>query len=100
MQRSEVTRDDGTWTGLSLHVQARRRPDLCVSSAGPRLLVSRSSHPVPPDGAAAAGPRLVRLLHRLDTAKQPTWAWPLPGGEGEWRRLAREADAGEGLLGT
>ncbi|MFC8273310.1 hypothetical protein ACFUJR_12430 [Streptomyces sp. NPDC057271] len=50
--------------------------------------------PTVPDGAATAGPELVRRFHALDTAAQPTWAWPLPGGEDEWRRLAREVTAG------
>ncbi|MEU5293428.1 hypothetical protein [Streptomyces umbrinus] len=48
-----------------------------------------------PDGAATAGPRLVHLLHDLNTAEQPTWAWPLPGGEEQWRRIAREVTAGQ-----
>ncbi|WP_424866255.1 hypothetical protein [Streptomyces sp. SAI-229] len=56
--------------------------------------------PTVPDGAATAGPRLARLLHDLDTAKQPTWAWPLPGGEDRWRRLAREVTVGRGRLRT
>jgi hypothetical protein len=42
-QRSDVTRDDGTRVGLSLDVQDRHQPELCVFSAGPRLLVSRLS---------------------------------------------------------
>ncbi|MFD7772039.1 hypothetical protein [Streptomyces sp. NPDC059787] len=46
MQRGDVTRDEGTWVGLSLDVQDRRRPDLCVLTAGPRLLVSQLSRPV------------------------------------------------------
>ncbi|MGW6951060.1 hypothetical protein [Streptomyces xanthophaeus] len=60
-----------------------------------RFAELRAVHgPTVPDGAAGAGPRLVRLLHGLDTAEQPTWAWPLPGGEDQWHRLAREATAG------
>ncbi|WP_457032841.1 hypothetical protein [Kitasatospora sp. P5_F3] len=51
--------------------------------------------PTVPDGAATAGPQLARLLHGLDTARQPTWAWPLPGGEDQWRRLTREVTAGQ-----
>ncbi|WP_030861820.1 hypothetical protein [Streptomyces sp. NRRL S-37] len=54
--------------------------------------------PTVPDGAAIAGPQLARLLHGLDTAKQPTWAWPLPGGEDRWRRIAREVTTGRGRL--
>ncbi|MER5297469.1 hypothetical protein ABT382_36485 [Streptomyces pharetrae] len=50
--------------------------------------------PTVPDGAATAGPQLVRLLHDLNTVEQPTWAWPLPGGEAQWRRIAREVTAG------
>ncbi|NEC91069.1 hypothetical protein [Streptomyces sp. SID12501] len=52
--------------------------------------------PTVPDGAATAGPQLVRRLHDLETAEQPTWAWPLPGGEAQWRRTAREVTAGQG----
>ncbi|MDA5282188.1 hypothetical protein [Streptomyces sp. Isolate_45] len=52
--------------------------------------------PTVPDGAATAGPRLGRRLQDLKTVEQPTWAWPLPGGEGEWRRIAREVTAGTG----
>ncbi|MFJ7965486.1 hypothetical protein [Streptomyces sp. NPDC096324] len=43
-----------------------------------------------PDGAASAGPQLVRILDDLNTAQQPTWAWPMPGGENEWRHIALE----------
>lgn len=43
-----------------------------------------------PDGAAVAGPPLARHLQELDTAPRPTWAWPLPGGEAQWRRVADE----------
>ncbi|MFJ2956599.1 hypothetical protein [Streptomyces sp. NPDC087270] len=60
-----------------------------------RFAELRAVHgPAVPDGAATAGPRLARHLHELHTAHQPTWAWPLPGGETRWRRLAREATAG------
>ncbi|QIJ66879.1 hypothetical protein G7Z13_33000 [Streptomyces sp. JB150] len=60
-----------------------------------RFAELRAVHgPAVPDGAATAGPRLVRLLHGLDTAPQPTWAWPLPGGADRWRRIAREVTAG------
>ncbi|WP_327288333.1 hypothetical protein [Streptomyces sp. NBC_01198] len=52
--------------------------------------------PTVPDGAATAGPQLARLLHGLNTAEQPTWAWPLPGGEVRWRRIAHEVTAGRG----
>ncbi|MFD5875873.1 hypothetical protein [Streptomyces sp. NPDC060322] len=66
-----------------------------------RFAELRAVHgPTVPDGAATAGPQLARLLHGLHTAKQPTWAWPLPGGEEEWRRVAREATVGEDLLRT
>ncbi|MBD0421607.1 hypothetical protein H0H10_21045 [Streptomyces sp. TRM S81-3] len=51
--------------------------------------------PAVPDGAATAGPQLVRLLHDLNTAAQLTWAWPLPGGEARWRRVAQEVTAGQ-----
>ncbi|MFF4138657.1 hypothetical protein ACFY1B_46160 [Streptomyces mirabilis] len=55
-----------------------------------RFAELRAVHgPAVPDGAATAGPQLVRLLHDLNTAEQPTWAWPLPGGEKQWRRIAR-----------
>lgn len=46
MQRSDVTRNDGTWVGLSLDVQDRQQPGLCVFSAGTRLLISQLSRPV------------------------------------------------------
>lgn len=56
--------------------------------------------PTVPDGAATAGPRLARLLHELNTAEQPSWAWPLPGGEDQWRLVADEVTAGKGWLRT
>ncbi|MFJ6665169.1 hypothetical protein [Streptomyces sp. NPDC091383] len=57
----------------------------------------RAAHgPTVPDGTASAGPRLARALHDLDTAERPTWAWPLPGGETEWRRIAREVTGNRG----
>ncbi|MDN3021148.1 hypothetical protein [Streptomyces sp. S.PB5] len=46
-----------------------------------------------PDGAAVAGPPLARRLRELRTAQRPSWAWPLPGGEAQWRRVAREVTA-------
>ncbi|MFF5535313.1 hypothetical protein ACFY71_22975 [Streptomyces cinerochromogenes] len=49
-----------------------------------------------PDGAALAGPVLARRLHELRTAKRPTWAWPLPGGEGEWQCVAGEVTGANG----
>ncbi|MEU4172095.1 hypothetical protein AB0F46_35090 [Streptomyces sp. NPDC026665] len=49
--------------------------------------------PTVPDGAAITGPQLAHRLHDLNTAAQPTWAWPLPGGEERWRDIAREATA-------
>ncbi|MFI2507709.1 hypothetical protein [Streptomyces sp. NPDC018972] len=60
-----------------------------------RFAELRAVHgPTVPDGAATAGPQLVRLLHGLNTAERPTWARPLPGGEDRWRRIAREVTAG------
>ncbi|WMX43621.1 hypothetical protein [Streptomyces roseicoloratus] len=60
-----------------------------------RFAELRAVHgPTVPDGAATAGPRLVRRLHDLDTVPRSTWSWPLPGGEDAWRRIAREATAG------
>jgi hypothetical protein len=60
-----------------------------------RFAELRAVHgPDVPDGAATAGPRLARLLHDLTTARRPTWAWPLPGGEEQWRRIAREVAVG------
>ncbi len=51
----------------------------------------RAAHgPTVPDGAALAGPQLVRLFDDLNTARLPTWAWPLPGGASRWRRIAHE----------
>ncbi|ELS52534.1 hypothetical protein [Streptomyces viridochromogenes] len=49
-----------------------------------------------PDGAAVAGPSLARRLKELHTAPQRTWAWPLPGGQAQWRRVARAATARQG----
>ncbi|SCD95633.1 hypothetical protein GA0115240_132615 [Streptomyces sp. DvalAA-14] len=46
MRRGDVRQDDGTWVGLSLDVQDRRLPGLCVLMVGARLLVSRLSWPV------------------------------------------------------
>jgi hypothetical protein len=46
MRRTDITRDDGTWTGLSLEVTGRRRPGLCLFSAGRRLLLAQQSRPV------------------------------------------------------
>ncbi|MFI8003576.1 hypothetical protein [Streptomyces sp. NPDC086010] len=43
MRRGNVTRDDGTWTGLSLDVRDRHLPGLRVLQAGPRLLISQHS---------------------------------------------------------
>ncbi|MFJ4749190.1 hypothetical protein [Streptomyces albogriseolus] len=50
--------------------------------------------PTVPDGAALAGPQLVRLFDDLSTVRLPTWAWPLPGGVSRWRRIAREVTGG------
>ncbi|GGX90641.1 hypothetical protein [Streptomyces fructofermentans] len=50
--------------------------------------------PTVPDGTTTAGPQLARLLGDLSRAEQPTWAWPLPGGEDQWHRIAREVTAG------
>ena len=50
--------------------------------------------PTLPDGAATAGPQLVRLLHELNTATRLTWARPLPGGEERWRRIAKDVTCG------
>ncbi|MGW2557468.1 hypothetical protein [Streptomyces sp. NPDC001635] len=61
-----------------------------------RFAELRAVHgPAVPDGAATAGPQLVRLLHDLDSAEQPTWAWPLPGGEAQWRCAASEVTNGQ-----
>ncbi|MDX3506478.1 hypothetical protein PV749_02275 [Streptomyces sp. ID03-2B] len=46
MQRSVVRRDEGAWVGLSLDVQDRHLPELCVFAAGPRLLLSQQWRPV------------------------------------------------------
>ncbi|MFE9880916.1 hypothetical protein [Streptomyces sp. NPDC005784] len=48
-----------------------------------------------PDGAATTGPRFARVLRDLHTAKQPNWAWPLPGGKTQWHRTTREVTAGQ-----
>ena len=52
--------------------------------------------PTVPDGAALAGPQLVRLLDDLNTARLPAWAWPLPGGVRRWDRIVHEATGGRG----
>ncbi|MEU1920857.1 hypothetical protein AB0H23_34605 [Streptomyces albogriseolus] len=59
----------------------------------PLALVIAAALPVP-DGAALAGPQLVRLFDDLSTVRLPTWAWPLPGGVSRWRRIAREVTGG------
>jgi hypothetical protein len=46
MRRTDITRDDGTWTGLSLEVQSRRQSGLCLFSAERRLLLAQQSRPV------------------------------------------------------
>jgi hypothetical protein len=46
MRRTSITRDDGTWTALSLEVRTRRQPGLCLFSAERRLLLSQQSRPV------------------------------------------------------
>ncbi|WP_428936212.1 hypothetical protein [Streptomyces sp. ACT015] len=62
-----------------------------------RFSVLRALHgPAVPDGAALAGPVLARRLAALDVAVEPTWAWPLPGGEAAWRRIADAVTAAEG----
>ncbi|GAA2286446.1 hypothetical protein GCM10010415_66210 [Streptomyces atrovirens] len=64
-----------------------------------RFAELRAVHgPTVPDGAATAGPQLTRLLHDLNTAEQPTWAWPLPGGEEQWHHITREVTTGKGRL--
>ncbi|WP_250294439.1 hypothetical protein [Streptomyces atroolivaceus] len=61
-----------------------------------RFAALRALHgPTVPDGAASAGPQFVRLLNDLNTSQQPTWAWPLPGGQDQWRCIAQEATAGQ-----
>ncbi|MFF9623661.1 hypothetical protein [Streptomyces griseosporeus] len=61
----------------------------------------RAAHgPAVPDGAAVAGPQFARRLHHLHTAQRPTWAWPLPGGEERWGRIAREVTGGAAWLGA
>ncbi|MBV1949955.1 hypothetical protein [Streptomyces sp. BV129] len=63
-----------------------------------RFAELRTVHgPTVPDGAATAGPQLVRRLHDLDTATRLTWAWPLPGGEEGWRRIAEDVTSGRGV---
>jgi hypothetical protein len=61
-----------------------------------RFAELRAIHgPTVPDGAATAAPQLVHRLQDLTTTEQPTSAWPLPGGETQWRRTAREVTAGQ-----
>ncbi|MDF3301450.1 hypothetical protein [Streptomyces tropicalis] len=67
----------------------------CYESALARFAELRAVHGTAvPDGAALAGPPLARRIRELHTAPRPTWAWPLPGGEAQWRRVAREVTAG------
>ncbi|MFC7218835.1 hypothetical protein ACFQLX_11730 [Streptomyces polyrhachis] len=55
----------------------------------------RETHgPTVPDGTATAGPQLARRLHDLTVWEQPTWAWPLPGGEEAWQRVAEGVTGG------
>ncbi|MFD0369629.1 hypothetical protein [Streptomyces sp. NPDC127114] len=77
-------------------VLAERTDEAVASYEGElaRFARLRAVHgPTVPDGADTAGPQLARLLHDLNTVAQPTWAWPLPGGEDQWRRTAREVTA-------
>lgn len=47
-----------------------------------RFAQLRAAHgPTVPDGAASADPQLASPLYDLNTATQPIWAGPLPGGE-------------------
>ncbi|MEU2075140.1 hypothetical protein [Streptomyces sp. NPDC013489] len=46
MRREDVTRDDGTWVGLTLDVGDRETAGLCVFGAGQRLLITQGSRPV------------------------------------------------------
>ncbi|MFD8012212.1 hypothetical protein [Streptomyces sp. NPDC058955] len=46
MRRADVTRADGTWSGLSLEVRDRPRPGLCVTTAGQPLLIAQQARPV------------------------------------------------------
>ncbi|MET8893907.1 hypothetical protein [Streptomyces albogriseolus] len=71
------------------------------TAAESRMLIFQASRPVllavvdePLHGAALAGLQLVRLFDDLNTARLPTWAWPLPGGASRWHRIAREVTAG------
>ncbi|MEW1930428.1 hypothetical protein [Streptomyces sp. NPDC088360] len=81
--RDEV--DTGTERAVAAYEAELARFTELRAAQGPRV----------PDGAEFAGPALARRLHELRTAHRPTWAWPLPGGLPEWRRIARE-QVGEG----
>lgn len=81
--------------------RASTRPCSSTRTELARFAELRRVHgPTVPDGATTADPQLARLLRDLDTAEQPTWAWPLPGGEDQWRRIAREVTAGKDWPGT
>ncbi|GAA0290575.1 hypothetical protein GCM10009540_07240 [Streptomyces turgidiscabies] len=84
MQRSDVTRDDGTWVGLSLDVQGRHQPGLCVFTAGAQLLVSQMSQPV--------------LLAVVDAQHEDVDFWRTNGYRSFVPPL--RADAGRALAGS
>ncbi|MFG2111901.1 hypothetical protein ACGFRB_04560 [Streptomyces sp. NPDC048718] len=48
-----------------------------------------------PDGAALLGPQLAHDLRELDTARRPSRAWPLEGGQERWLRIAHGVSDGQ-----
>jgi hypothetical protein len=46
MRRTDITGDDGVWTGVSVEVRSPGRPGLCLFAAERRLLLTQESRPV------------------------------------------------------
>ncbi|MEU8780324.1 hypothetical protein [Streptomyces sp. NPDC048637] len=46
MRRTNLIDPDGTWSGLTLDVRTRPRPDLCLRTAEHRLLLAQGGEPV------------------------------------------------------
>ncbi|WP_327187448.1 hypothetical protein [Streptomyces sp. NBC_01334] len=43
----------------------------------------------------AISPIAISATTILNTGEQRAWAWPLPGGEAQWLRIAHEVTAGQ-----
>ncbi|MEU8540340.1 hypothetical protein AB0C52_10175 [Streptomyces sp. NPDC048717] len=48
-----------------------------------------------PDGAALLGQQLAHDLRELDTARRPSRAWALEGGQERWLRIAHGVSDGQ-----